>query len=97
FNDASAIVLAPGAIAAAVPGSCSAWEAGLDLVLSAVVAVAVGLALGWSANRLMDLLGGATLQIALSLLVRLAAYVLGEELHGSGVLAVLTAALFLVE
>lgn len=97
FNDVTAIVLYHVAIAAAVTGSFSAWEAGLDLVLSAVVAVAVGLALGWSANRLMDLLGDATLQIALSLLVPFAAYVLAEELHGSGVLAVLTAALFLVE
>uniref|UniRef100_UPI0035175C3F Na+/H+ antiporter n=1 Tax=Streptomyces calvus TaxID=67282 RepID=UPI0035175C3F len=97
FNDVTAIVLYNVAIAAVVSGTFSPWEAGLDLVLSAVVAVAVGLALGWGANKLMDLLGDATLQIGLSLLVPYASYVLAEELHGSGVLAVLTTALFLAE
>jgi CPA1 family monovalent cation:H+ antiporter len=62
-----------------------------------VVAVAVGLALGWGANKLMEVLGDATLQIGLTLLVPYASYVMAEELHGSGVLAVLTTALFLAE
>ncbi|MGW0915115.1 Na+/H+ antiporter [Streptomyces sp. NPDC002784] len=97
FNDVTAIVLYHVAIAAVVSGTFSFWGAGLDLVLSAVVALLVGLVLGWGANRLLDLLGDATLQIGLTLLVPYAAYVMAEELHGSGVLAVLTAALFLAE
>lgn len=97
FNDVTAIVLYHVAIAAAVSGEFSAWRAGLDLVLSAVVAVAVGLAIGWAANKLLGLLGDATLQIGLTLLVPFASYVLAEELHGSGVLSVLTTALFLSE
>ncbi|MFE6618439.1 Na+/H+ antiporter [Streptomyces sp. NPDC008086] len=97
FNDVTAIVLYHVAIAAAVSGTFSPWQAGLDLVLSAVVALAAGLALGWGANKLMDLLGDPTLQIGLSLLVPYASYVLAEELHGSGVLAVLITALFLAE
>ncbi|MET7380082.1 Na+/H+ antiporter [Streptomyces sp. NPDC005526] len=97
FNDVTAIVLYHVAIAAAISGEFSPWRAGLDLVLSAVVAVAVGLALGWGTNRLMDLLEDPTLQIGLTLLVPYASYVLAEELHGSGVLAVLTTALFLAE
>ncbi|NNN35136.1 Na+/H+ antiporter [Streptomyces sp. S3(2020)] len=97
FNDVTAIVLYHVAIAAAVSGTFSPWRAGLDLVLSAVVAVVVGVALGWGANRLMNLLDDATLQIGLTLLVPYASYVLAEELHGSGVLAVLTTALFLAE
>ncbi|MEU5085852.1 Na+/H+ antiporter [Streptomyces sp. NPDC021356] len=97
FNDVTAIVLYHVAIAAAVSGEFSAWHAGLDLVLSAVVAVVVGVVLGWGANKLLDLLGDATLQIGLTLLVPYASYVLAEELHGSGVLAVLTTALFLAE
>ncbi|MGW1951869.1 Na+/H+ antiporter [Streptomyces sp. NPDC001920] len=97
FNDVTAIVLYHVAIAAAVSGTFSPWQAGLDLVLSAVVALAVGLALGWGANKLMDLLGDATLQIGLTLLVPYASYVMAEELHGSGVLAVLVTALFLAE
>ncbi|MET8170340.1 Na+/H+ antiporter [Streptomyces sp. NPDC005329] len=97
FNDVTAIVLYHVAIAAAVSGSFSPWQAGLDLVLSAVVALAVGVALGWGANRLLDVLGDTTLQIGLTLLVPYASYVLAEEFHGSGVLAVLTTALFLAE
>ncbi|MFJ1650888.1 Na+/H+ antiporter [Streptomyces sp. NPDC088337] len=97
FNDVTAIVLYHVAIAAAVSGEFSAWRAGLDLVLSAVVAVAVGMLLGWGTNKVLDLLGDPTLQIGLTLLVPYASYVLAEELHGSGVLAVLTTALFLAE
>ncbi|WP_330457246.1 Na+/H+ antiporter [Streptomyces sp. NBC_00820] len=97
FNDVTAIVLYHVAIAAVVSGSFSPWRAGLDLILSAVVAVAVGLALGWCANRLLDILGDATLQIGLTLLVPYASYLLAERLHGSGVLAVLTTALYLAE
>lgn len=97
FNDVTAIVLYHVAVAAAVSGSFKPGEAVFELVLSAVVAVAVGLALGWGANKLMDLLGDATLQIGLTVLVPYASYVLAEELHGSGVLAVLTTALFIAE
>ncbi|GHF89958.1 Na+/H+ antiporter [Streptomyces griseosporeus] len=97
FNDVTAIVLYNVAIAAVVSGTFSPWEAGLDLLLSAVVALGVGLALGWGANKLLDLLGDPTLQIGLTLLVPYASYVLSEELHGSGVLAVLVTALFLAE
>ncbi|GGX53906.1 Na+/H+ antiporter [Streptomyces minutiscleroticus] len=97
FNDVTAIVLYHIAISAVVSGTFSAPEAALDLVLSAVVAVAVGVVLGWVANRLMSLLDDATLQIGLTLLVPYGSYVLAEELHGSGVLAVLTTALFLAE
>ena len=97
FNDVTAIVLYHVAVAAAVSGDFHAGRAALDLVLSAVVAVAIGVALGWGANRLLDLLGDATLQVGLTLLVPYASYVLAEELHGSGVLAVLTTALFLAE
>ncbi|MFV8187132.1 MULTISPECIES: Na+/H+ antiporter [unclassified Streptomyces] len=97
FNDVTAIVLYNVAVAAAVSGDFHLGRAALDLVLSAVVAVALGIALGWGANRLLDLLNDATLQVGLTLLVPYASYVLAEELHGSGVLAVLTTAMFLAE
>ncbi|OIJ68736.1 Na+/H+ antiporter [Streptomyces mangrovisoli] len=97
FNDVTAIVLYHVAIAAVVSGTFHTGQAALDLVLSAVVAVAVGLGLGWGANKLLDVLGDATLQIGLTLLVPYVSYVIAEELHGSGVLAVLTTALFLAE
>ncbi|MFD8745103.1 cation:proton antiporter, partial [Streptomyces sp. NPDC059616] len=97
FNDVTAIVLYHVAIAAAVSGSFSLPQAFGLLILSAVVAVAVGLVLGWLTIKLMGLLGDATLQVGLTLLVPFVSYVLAEELMGSGVLAVLTTALFLAE
>ncbi|MFF4955762.1 Na+/H+ antiporter [Streptomyces sp. NPDC001222] len=97
FNDVTAIVLYHVAIAAAVTGTFSLPRALLELALSAVVALLVGLALGWVANKLIGLLEDATLQVGLTLLVPYASYVLAEELHGSGVLAVLVTALFLAE
>ncbi|GAB7034096.1 Na+/H+ antiporter [Streptomyces platensis subsp. malvinus] len=97
FNDVTAIVLYHVALAAAVSGSFSVPGALGSLVLSAVVAIAVGLAIGWVTNKLMGLLGDPTLQIGLTLLVPFVAYVLAEEFRGSGVLAVLTCALFLAE
>ncbi|AXK32658.1 Na+/H+ antiporter [Streptomyces armeniacus] len=95
FNDVTAITLYHVAIAAAVTGHFSLPEAAAELGLAAAVGVAVGLALGWAANRLMTFLDDVTLQIGLSLLVPFASYVLAEELLGSGVLAVLVTALFL--
>ncbi|MFE4218123.1 Na+/H+ antiporter [Streptomyces sp. NPDC056844] len=97
FNDVTAIVLYHVAIAAAVSGTFSLPAAFGLLVLSAVVAVAVGLVLGWLTIKLMGYLGDATLQVGLTLLVPFVSYVLAEELMGSGVLSVLTTALFLAE
>lgn len=97
FNDVTAIVIYHVAVAAAQSGHFSVPHALLEFVLSAVVAVAIGLALGWGANKLMGVVGDATLQVGLSLLVPFASYAIAEELHGSGVLAVLTCALFLTE
>nr|WP_237694838.1 Na+/H+ antiporter [Streptomyces sp. SID5468] len=97
FNDVTAIVLYHVAIAAAVTGSFSWPPAVGELVLSAVVAIVVGLVLGWIAHKMMGVLGDVNLQIGLSLLVPFASYAIAEELRGSGVLAVLTTALFLSE
>ncbi|MFI6767588.1 Na+/H+ antiporter [Streptomyces sp. NPDC050355] len=97
FNDVTAIVLYHVALAAVVSGSFSVPGAFGALVLSAVVAMAVGLLLGWVTNKLMGMLGDPTLQIGLTLLVPFTAYILAEELKGSGVLAVLTTGLFLAE
>ncbi|MFF5972589.1 Na+/H+ antiporter [Streptomyces sp. NPDC012769] len=97
FNDVTAIVLYHVAIGAVVSGEFSWPEALGELVLSAVVAVVAGLVLGWTTNKLMGFVGDATLQTGLTLLVPFVSYVLAEELHGSGVLAVLVTALFLAE
>ncbi|WP_424214201.1 Na+/H+ antiporter [Streptomyces sp. BI20] len=97
FNDVTAIVVYHVAVAAAIGGSFT-WTGALgEFALSAVVALAVGLALGWATHKLMGLVQEATLRIGLTLLVPFVSYVLAEEFSGSGVLAVLVTALFLAE
>ncbi|MFI6446219.1 Na+/H+ antiporter [Kitasatospora sp. NPDC050543] len=97
FNDVTAIVIYSLAIDAVVSGDFSVEHAVLRLVLSAVLAVVIGVALGWLNARLAAMLDDPTQQVALNLLVPFAAYSLAEEVHGSGVLAVVVCALHLAE
>ncbi|WP_354640612.1 Na+/H+ antiporter [Kitasatospora camelliae] len=95
FNDVTAIVIYSLAVEAVVDGSFSTADAVWRFLLSALVAVLVGVALGWANARLAGILDDPTLQVALNLLVPFAAYVAAEEAHGSGVLAVVVCALYL--
>lgn len=95
FNDVAALVLYQVAVQAVVTGSFSPSEALLQLVTSTAIGAGLGLALGYAARWAVRTLADATVQSAVSLLVPFAAYVLAEELHGSGILAVLVTALLL--
>lgn len=97
FNDVTAIVIYSLAVEAVVSGDFSAGHAALRFVLSTVVAVLVGITLGWLNARLAGWLDDPTQQVALNLLVPFAAYTLAEEAHGSGVLAVVVCALYLAD
>ncbi len=97
FNDVTAIVIYSLAIDAVVTGDFSAEHAVVRFVLSAVLAVAVGIGLGWLNSKLAGILEDPTQQVALNLLVPFGAYALAEEIHGSGVLAVVVCALYLAE
>jgi len=97
FNDVTAVVIYDVAVQAVVTGQFSAWRTAVDFVVSAVVAMAVGLALGWAGSALMRRLTEAPWQVALGLLLPFAAYGLAEAAHGSAVLAVLVCALYLTD
>ncbi|MBB5911146.1 CPA1 family monovalent cation:H+ antiporter [Nocardia transvalensis] len=97
FNDVTAVVLYEVAVQAVVTGHFSAWHTALDFLVSAVVAIAVGLALGWAGGKLMRTLDEAAWQVALGLLLPFAAYGLADLWHGSAVLAVLLCALYLTD
>ncbi|GAB2677689.1 Na+/H+ antiporter [Nocardia goodfellowii] len=97
FNDATAIVIYTVAVQAVVTGHFSTLHAAGEFVISAVVAVLVGLALGWAGTKLTAYLEEAPWQVALSLLLPFAAYGFAEAWHGSGVLAVLVCALYLTD
>ncbi|MCK1815590.1 Na+/H+ antiporter [Streptomyces sp. XM4011] len=97
FNDVTAITLYHVAIAATLTGTFSVGSAGAELLLSAALAIVVGVVLGWATVKVLALLGDATLRTGMTLLVPFASYVLAEQVHGSGVLAVLVTAIFLSE
>ena len=98
FNDVAALVLYQVAIAAVVGGSFSPADAAVKLMLAAVLALAVGFAFGWVLTRLIALLDASDSrpQVLLSILAPTATYVAAEEVHGSGVLAVLVYTLYSV-
>lgn len=92
LNDASALVLLRSAIAATA-ASVSLWEVVGDFVYAAGVAVAIGVPVGWIGLRIRKRLQTAALSTAMSFVVPFAAYLPAEELHASGLVAVVAAGL----
>jgi Na+/H+ antiporter len=94
INDGTALVAYRTAIAA-VGGTFSAWEAGLDFVVSAAGGVAVGLAAGWVIVQIRRRIDDIPVEITISLLSGFAGYVPAEALGVSGVLAAVTTGIVL--
>ncbi|MFI9383840.1 Na+/H+ antiporter [Kutzneria sp. NPDC052558] len=94
FNDAAALVALRTAIAA-IAGSISLWQVGLDFVWAAVGGVVAGLVVGFVASLVRMKLTEPVADTALSFAVPFVAYLLGERIYGSGVLAVVVAGLML--
>ncbi|MEV6609642.1 Na+/H+ antiporter [Kutzneria sp. NPDC051319] len=92
FNDAAALVALSTSIAA-ITGSISLWQAGFDFARAAVGGVVAGLVVGWVASLVRLKLQETVADTALSFAVPFVAYLLGEAVHGSGVLAVVIAGL----
>lgn len=94
-NDATAITAFKVALAAAV-GEGATWAGGIgEFLIAAVGGVGVGLVLMAPIHWLRTHLKEALLQNTLSLLVPFFAYAVAEQVHASGVLAVVVVALFL--
>ncbi|MDH6629481.1 Na+/H+ antiporter [Streptomyces sp. LBL] len=94
-NDATAITAYRVALAAAV-GEGATWAGGIgEFLLAAVGGVGFGLALMVPLHWLRTHLKEVLLQNTLSLLIPFVAYATAEQVHASGVLAVVTVALYL--
>jgi CPA1 family monovalent cation:H+ antiporter len=98
-NDASALVAYRVAVAAVASGAFVWWEAGYQFVLVGVGGVALGVVGATLVIRLhrwlnRTRLADAKLTIAITLLTPYAVYLPAEHLHVSGVLAVVTAGLW---
>lgn len=92
LNDATALVALRTAIAAS-SGSVSLLGIGGDFVVTAVGGVAVGLAVGFATGRLRRRITDEITDTAVSMITPFLAYLLAEQFHVSGVLAVVVTGL----
>ncbi|HEX2412636.1 MAG TPA: Na+/H+ antiporter [Solirubrobacteraceae bacterium] len=94
INDGTALVAYRTAVAA-VGGTFSIWEAGLEFVLSAAGGIAIGLAVGWLIAEIRRRIDDIPVEITISLLSGYAGYVPAEAVGASGVLAAVTTGIVL--
>jgi Na+/H+ antiporter len=93
LNDATALTILSVAAAAATGGAFSFPEAVGEFVIAAAGGVLVGVAIAYLVRLLRRVRADPINSNAISLAVPFAAYLLGERLHVSGVLAVVVAGL----
>ncbi|GGK52774.1 Na+/H+ antiporter [Streptomyces flaveus] len=94
-NDATAITAFKVALAAAV-GEGASWAGGIgEFLIAALGGIGIGLLLMVPIHWLRTHLKEALLQNTLSLLIPFFAYAVAEQVHASGVLAVVVVALYL--
>jgi CPA1 family monovalent cation:H+ antiporter len=95
LNDGTAIVIFNIALAAAISGVFNPLGGISDFVRVSVGGVAIGGLLGWGVSRLLAQIDDYLVETTLTTCLAFGAYLLAEQLHTSGVLAVVTAGLFI--
>jgi Na+/H+ antiporter len=95
LNDATALVALGTALAVADGDGFSPGKVGLDFLLAAGGGVVIGLVVYKVVALFRQHLDDPVLDSALSLVVPFAAYAIGQEVHASGVVAVVVAGLLL--
>lgn len=96
LNDASGLVGLRFAIAAALTGTFSLYDASLTFLWVALGGLAVGVGVTWGVAQLKDRISrrlgeDSGSQILISLLIPFGSYLLAESLHCSGILAAVAA------
>ncbi|HTO55258.1 MAG TPA: Na+/H+ antiporter [Myxococcota bacterium] len=86
-NDATALILYRAAVLAMMAGSFNLAESLLTFVFAATVGVAIGAAIGWLAAFSRRHIEDVPTQTLLALMAPYLAWILGERLHASAVLA----------
>ncbi len=94
-NDATGLTAYRLALGAVGASAGSIFEIGFEFVGVAVGGIAIGLAVGWVFAHLRRIVTDPSLDVALSVLTPFVAYVPAEEVHVSGVLATVTAGLYI--
>jgi monovalent cation/hydrogen antiporter len=95
MNDATALVLYKVAVAAVVAGTFSVWDAGLRFVWSIVGGVAIGFVVGYFVAEVRRRLDSPPLEVTISLMTGYFAFIPASAAGASGVLAVVTAGVYL--
>ena len=98
INDASGIVSFQFALAAAITGTFSLFDASLDFLISFFGGLFFGALLGWAGNLLVRWvrnigLENTTFHVLFEVLTPFIVYLVGEALGASGIIAVVTAGL----
>ncbi|SCB14582.1 sodium/proton antiporter, CPA1 family (TC 2.A.36) [Rhizobium multihospitium] len=96
LNDASGLVCLRFAIAAALTGSFSLYDAALSFLWTAFGGLAIGVGVTWSITWLTTRISRrygeeSGSEILVSILIPFAAYLIAEQLHCSGILAAVSA------
>lgn len=94
-NDWTALVFYRFAVAAVVESGFSLWEAGLGFLITGPGGFLVGLAIAWVIAYVRRRIDDPLVEITISLFTGYAAYLAAEELRLSGVIAAVTAGIFL--
>jgi Na+/H+ antiporter len=95
INDSSALIVYRVAVAAALGGSFSLVDATVDFVLAVAGGIAIGLIVGWVIAEVRRRLDDVPVETTISLFTGYAAYLPAEQLGVSGVLAAVTAGIYL--
>ena len=93
-NDATALILYRFAVAAVATGLFSFGQAAGDFALIVAGEIIYGIAIGWLSLRLRRWARDPRVEITLSLLTPYAAFLIPQQLGGSGVLATVAAGLY---
>jgi monovalent cation/hydrogen antiporter len=94
-NDGTALVAYRFAVAAAVTGTFSLWEAGLSFALNVLGGLVVGIGIGWLVRQVRRRLDFPPAEVTISLLTGYFAYIPAELLGVSAVIAAVTAGVYL--
>ena len=94
-NDSSALIAYRVAVAAAIGGSFSLLDASVEFVVAVLGGIAVGLGVGALIAEVRRRLDDVPVEITISLATGFAAYLPAEALGVSGVLAAVTAGIYL--
>ena len=96
INDASGLIAYKYAIAAVLAGNFYLWEAGANFILVISGGVAIGLIIGYIMYFIhTKFICDPIIEVTLTLLTPFASYLLAEQFHMSGVLAVVCTGLYL--